>query len=278
MSTSVTTASTRVAGVALRTAGDGEPVLLLHGIGGSSASFAPQLDGPLAGRYRLLAWDAPGYGGSADPPSGMDGEAALDHLADTAAAVIDACGGYAAVVGVSWGGVIATRLALRHPGAVRALVLADSSRGSGRTPAGRAGMRRRGQELAAVGAETFAALRGPRLVAPGADRAVADRIVSIMSGIRPAGHAFAAASMAGADHSRTLADVAAPTLVVVGQHDQVTGVPESLALAEGIPGARFALVCGAGHAANQERPDRFDALVGRFLAGVGQGVEQGVSR
>ncbi|MGH3387832.1 MAG: alpha/beta fold hydrolase, partial [Actinomadura sp.] len=55
----------------------GDPVLLLHGIGGSADSFAGQF-AALSARHRVLAWDAPGYARSADPegPPGMSGYAA----------------------------------------------------------------------------------------------------------------------------------------------------------------------------------------------------------
>ncbi|HWU20053.1 MAG TPA: alpha/beta hydrolase, partial [Nocardioides sp.] len=111
--------------------GAGPAVLCLHGIGSSSAAFEPQID-ELAGELRFLAWDAPGYAASPDPEAPLD----LDAYADAAAAVLrDRADGPTHVLGVSWGGVIAVRLAARHPELVRSLVLADSSRGSGQSPA-----------------------------------------------------------------------------------------------------------------------------------------------
>jgi pimeloyl-ACP methyl ester carboxylesterase len=60
--------------------------------------------------------------------------------------------------------------------------------------------------------------------------------------------------MAATDTAGLLPRLRQPTLVLVGEHDQVTGVPESRLLADRIPGARFHLVPGAGHAAVTERP------------------------
>ena len=236
-----------------------------------------------------MAWDAPGYGCSDEPcppeptadtspeHAGLDRTAldhaaldrtALDRLADAARGVLDAVGAPAHVVGVSWGGVIATRLALRHPDTVRGLVLADSTRGSGRTEAGRRGMAHRVEELAVLGPRAFAALRAPRLLAPGAEPRVRDRVRELMAGVRLPGYALAADSMRATDHSEDLRRIGAPTLVVVGEHDVVTGVAESRAIADAVPGARLAVVEGAGHAANQERPRTFDTIVGEFLAEV----------
>src|SRR5436190_2165566 len=108
-------------------AGTGPPVLCLHGIGASSVAFTPQFD-ELAADLRLIAWDAPGYANSADP----DGAPGLDGYADAAAQVAkERADGPVHVLGVSWGGVIAVRLANRHPALVRSLILADSTRGSG---------------------------------------------------------------------------------------------------------------------------------------------------
>jgi pimeloyl-ACP methyl ester carboxylesterase len=60
--------------------------------------------------------------------------------------------------------------------------------------------------------------------------------------------------MAGSDTSSLLPGITTPTLVIVGEHDEVVGVAESELLARTIPGARLHIVRGAGHAALSERP------------------------
>jgi 3-oxoadipate enol-lactonase len=257
--------------VAARVAGSGPAVLLLHGIGGSAASFAAQ-QGALDG-FTTIAWEAPGYGASADP-AGSGAEPA-DWYARAAVNLLHGLGhDRAHVVGVSWGGVIATRIALRYPETLLSLTLAGSSRGSGRTPDGRAAMLRRIDDLAARGPAEFAARRGPNLLRPGAPTAVAERVVALMAQVRLPGYRGAAAMMAATDHSADLGQVRVPTLVLVGEHDRVTGVPESEALAAGIPGARFAVLPGGGHAVNQENPLAFNAALGRFLGQVERGQVQ----
>lgn len=236
---------------------DGPLLLCLHGIGSSSAAFAPQLDA-LAAHARVVAWDAPGYGRSPDPDGPLD----LDGFADAAAGVIRSYGVPAHVLGVSWGGVIAVRLATRHPELVASLVLADSSAGSGADEAKAAGMRARAGELAALGPRAFAERRGPRLVSDLAPAALVERVVDTMAGaVRLPGYGYAAEAMAGADLRPELSAVTAPALVVCGDRDTVTGVEASQVLAGGLHRTAFVIVKDAGHLANQERPARFNAWV-----------------
>lgn len=242
--------------------GPGDPVLLLHGIGGSADSFAGQF-AALSAHRRVLAWDAPGYARSPAPEQapGMTGYAAA-----AAALLRERDAVPADVVGVSWGGVIATRLALEHPDVVRSLVLVDSTRGSGRTPEQAAAMRRRADELADVGPEAFAKARAPKLVSAEAPHELAERVAAAMArSIRLPGYAYAAASMAETDHDDVLGRISVPTLVIAGDRDVVTGVTESEAIAAAVPGARFEVIEGAGHLSNVERPQEFNRLVLEFL-------------
>ncbi|MFF8846334.1 alpha/beta fold hydrolase [Streptomyces sp. NPDC015127] len=244
------------AGVHVEEAGDRGPLLLcLHGIGSSSAAFAPQL-AALSSRLRVVAWDAPGYGKSPDPAAALT----LDDYADAAAAVIRERGTSAHVLGVSWGGVIALRLATRHPGLVASLIVADSSPGSGTDETRAAAMRARATELAELGPRAFAEARGPRLVSPGAPEDLVRRVVDTMAdAVRLPGYAYAAESMASADLRAELPSVAAPTLVLCGDQDTVTGPGAGQAIAGAVPRTAYVIVKDAGHLANQEQPGRFNA-------------------
>ncbi|MDQ1006250.1 3-oxoadipate enol-lactonase [Streptomyces sp. V4I23] len=245
-----------LADVHVEEAGDRGPLLLcLHGIGSSSAAFAPQL-AELSARLRVVAWDAPGYGKSPDPATALT----LDDFADAAAAVIRERGTGAHVLGVSWGGVIALRLATRHPGLVTSLIVADSSPGSGTDRAKAEGMRARAVELAELGPRAFAEARGPRLVSPGAPDDLVRRVVDTMAdSVRLPGYAYAAESMASADLRVELPTVAVPTLVLCGDQDTVTGPEASQAIAGSVPRTAYVIVKDAGHLANQEQPGRFNA-------------------
>ena len=241
----------------------GDPLLLcLHGIGSCADAFAGQA--PLAatcGRH-LVAWDAPGYRHSPDP----DRAFTLDDWADAAADVIRANGGAADVLGVSWGGVTATRLVLRHPELVRKLILADSSTGSADAPARAEAMRGRATDVESLGLERFARSRAPRLLTPDAPSELIDTAAQMMiDSVRMPIYQWACDSMADTDHTDRLAEIDAPTLVVVGDQDIVTPPERSQALAAGIPNAQLATIADAGHLANQQRPEAFNAVVADFL-------------
>lgn len=100
-------------------AGEGEPVLLVHGLGGAAANWLALAPLLLPGR-RLLVPELPGHGGSSPLPAAPSLNAYADRLAS-------ALEGPAAVIGHSLGGAIALRLAIRRPELVSALVLAGAA-------------------------------------------------------------------------------------------------------------------------------------------------------
>ena len=109
--------------------GSGEPLLLLHGLGGSAANWVEVLPAVVE-RFRCLVLDLPGHAGSAPLPRG----AGVTDFAGVAADLLEAEDGAGALVaGHSFGGLVALRLAARRPDLVRALLLAaPAGIGSGR--------------------------------------------------------------------------------------------------------------------------------------------------
>ena len=112
-------------------AGRGPPLVLLHGIGSGAASFRCQLE-MLSARFRVVAWDAPGYGGSTRfataPPDASLYAAALDSW--LGALGIDRCH----LVGQSLGTLIAARFAAEQPERVLSLTLVGIAKGHARLP------------------------------------------------------------------------------------------------------------------------------------------------
>ncbi|OUZ09315.1 hypothetical protein BHE97_11050 [Aeromicrobium sp. PE09-221] len=245
------------------------PILLLHGIGGRADAFSAMGELLAEAGWTAVAWDAPGYGASPDPPDDVLGTDSPGAYVEAVVRLLDRLGAETAhLVGVSWGGVIATHVAARVSGRVASLTLIDSTRGSGTAEEKAAGMRARVDELIEFGGPAFAARRAPRLLADGVEPAIAAEVADHMGRVRLPGYRGAAEMMAQSDTGQLLPTLRVPTLVVVGDEDRVTGVDESRLLAREIPGARYAEITGAGHAASQERPVEVTAELLTFLSGL----------
>ena len=107
-------------------AGAGPPLLFISGTGGDLRAKPNVFDGPLAKSFDLVGYDQRGLGRSSKP----DHDYTMADYADDAAGLLDALGWASAkVVGVSFGGMVAQELALRHPAKVERLVLACTSPG-----------------------------------------------------------------------------------------------------------------------------------------------------
>ena len=248
--------------IAYRRAGQGPPLVLLHGIGGNAGQWAHQLGG-LAGEFTVVAWDAPGYGGSADP----EGAWAMADYADHLAGLLDVLGlAGVHLLGQSWGGVLAQEFYRRHPERVASLLLVNTF-GAGMQPEAerQASLEGRLRALETMTPAEMAARRAPLLVAPGTSAAVLAEVEAMLAEIHPAGYRVAAIALAEADARDVLPRVAVPVLVVAGDYDTVVPPAASEALRDAIPGAGFAVVAGTGHLSSQERPDAFNALVRDFL-------------
>ena len=111
--------------------GDQPSVLFISGSGGDLRNKPNQFDSPLAAAFQLLCYDQRGLGQSAKP----DGRYTMADYADDAAALLDALEiERIAVIGVSFGGMVAQEFVLRHPDRVTAMVLACTSSGGAGAP------------------------------------------------------------------------------------------------------------------------------------------------
>jgi len=249
--------------VAWREAGSGPLVLFLGGLGMTRTGFDPQL-AALGSRYRCVAWDMPGYGASPPPPEGLS----FALLADAAAGLIETLGEASAhVAGLSMGGQVALHTALRHPGRVRSLALLDSSPAFGLDGTDPEAWKRLRLDRLDAG-ETPASMAEPVLrsvMAPDADdRAVAAAVAS-MSRISAAGLRAAIECVPSHDVQARLGEIAAPTLVLVGERDEETPLPYAEALAAGIAGARLQIIPAAVHISNLEAPEAVNIALREHL-------------
>jgi 3-oxoadipate enol-lactonase len=242
-------------------AGSGEapPIVFLHGVGSDKSVWRPQL-AHFAAERRAIAFDYPGYGDSDPAPEGTtrDDYAEAIHSAMHALSVERAH-----VCGLSLGGVVAIALCHAVPNHCASLILADSF---AQHPDGQAIYDR--SRAGSTDLRAMAEARVDVLLAQPADPAVRSDVVETMARIDPAAYRIGAAAVWLADQGERAHHIRVPTLVVCGSEDQVTPPALSLALTQLIPGARSELIDGAGHIANLERPDAFNALVGAFIGKV----------
>jgi pimeloyl-ACP methyl ester carboxylesterase len=245
-----------------RRAGTGRPMILLHGIGSGSGSFVHQLEA-LCGDFQLIAWDAPGYGGSDDPPGPQ-----IDHYVTALKHLLDALRvRRAVVVGHSLGALIGARLAFRHPETVSGLVLASPAAGHARLPAdvAQAKYRTRLDRFEQLGIQDHATTRAPALLSATAD---AEQIALVAHGmrlLRPDGYRAAARILRDGDLISDVARISAPALVVCGTGDTITPPDGARRIAAAFPDpAPYHDIPEAGHAVYIEAPEEFSGHIRTF--------------
>jgi pimeloyl-ACP methyl ester carboxylesterase len=244
-------------------AGDGPPLVMLHGIGGNATQFRHQMDA-LADSRTVIAWDAPGYGASGDP-----GDEWL--MADYAAALagfLDGLGlDQVTLLGQSWGGVLAQTFIGHYPERVTALILSDTSMGGRSQPESErlASLNARLAALESMSPAELAAARAPAIVGPNPSADILAEAETMMAQIRPTGYRRAAIALAEADTRPVHATINVPTLVITGEHDRIVPPPTGAALQAAIPGAQLVTIAGVGHLSGQEDPASYNAALRAFL-------------
>jgi pimeloyl-ACP methyl ester carboxylesterase len=249
--------------IAFATAGEGPPLVLLHGGWGDSRHWRGQLEG-LSGDFALSAWDTPGCGRSSDPPAAWG----MPDYADCLAAWLDAAGiERPHVLGLSWGGALALELYGRHPHVPASLVLAGAYAGWAGSLAPEVVAERVARAEAELGRppKEWAASYLPGLLTDAAPTGLADELVAIMGDVRPEGSRTMLRAMAKADLRDVLPHIDVPTLLVYGELDVRSPLRVAEELHAGIPGSQLVVIPGTGHLACAERPEDFNAAVRRFL-------------
>jgi pimeloyl-ACP methyl ester carboxylesterase len=252
-----------------------ETILLLHGLGGSRASWEPQMAG-LSQRHRVIAWDLPGYGES----KALEGQTTFTALADAVAELVELSGEPAVhLVGISFGGMIAQYTAARHPSVVASLTLLATSPKFGldgtqpdQWRAARLAPLDEGLEPADIAERVLAMLAGPNI----STAAMAGQIAA-MSRISSAALRRSIDCLVTHDSRAILPTIVAPTLCLVGDLDDETPPAYAMAVADLIPGARLWLIEGAGHLLNVEAPDAVNDAILDHIARVGADLDRSSS-
>ncbi|HEY3011631.1 MAG TPA: alpha/beta fold hydrolase [Gemmatimonadales bacterium] len=253
--------------LAVEVRGEGPAILFVHGYPLDRTIWREQVDA-LEG-YHRIAPDLRGMGQSDAPDLGYS----MAIYAADLAALLDVLGvGEVVLCGLSMGGYIAFEFLRNWRSRVRGLVLMDT-RAEADTPEGR-----RARDAAAAtaregGAAAVAEAMLPKMLAPATlaeHLNTVERVRALMAGMPVAGIIGALAAMRDRAGSESLLPTLAgvPTLIVVGEADSLTPPDQARAMAEAIPGARFAVIPGAGHLPPVEQPSATTERLREFLSSL----------
>jgi 3-oxoadipate enol-lactonase len=253
-------------GVAYDDAGEGTPLLFVHGFPHHRKLWAPQLRA-LAGHSRAIALDVPGFG-----ESDMPEKFAIDAWADGLVRFLDALKIERAVVaGLSMGGYITLALWRHHRERVLALVLADTRAGADTEE----GKQKRRETIELARREGPVAVA--RALLPGmVGKSTRDREPAVVATMRAMLESTSVDSIVGAseammnraDAMDLLPTIGVPTLIIVGEEDVLTPPKEARAMHGAIRGSRLEIIPAAGHVSNVERPAAFNHILTEFIDGL----------
>jgi pimeloyl-ACP methyl ester carboxylesterase len=263
--------------VAYREAGAGIPLVLLHGIGASSASWLYQLEAfgaamPSPGdprACRVLAWDAPGYGGSA--PLKMAAPRAADYAHALASWLSALSIDRAVIVGHSLGALMGAAFAARYSGSVLSLITISPAAGYGSAPPDvrTEKLESRLAMLETLGPRGMAEMRSANLCGPDAAPAARAWVAWNMARIVPEGYRQATHMLADGDLATDLVGFGRADLehMAVGSQDGVT-TPASCERLARAAGIGLEVLPELGHACHIEAPDRVNAWIRQCMPPV----------
>ena len=239
------------------------PLVFLHGIGGAARAWRRQI-AAFGDRYRAVAWDMPGYGGSL-PLANVS----IATLADALQDFLQKIGTQRPIlVGHSIGGMIVQQWLIQHPRTAAAVVLAQTSPAFGMAEGdwqkqfieARLGPLDRGETM-----KTLAPSLVKELVGDGPDPGGMDIARDCMGSVPEASYRAMILALLGFDQRKALANISVPTLVLSGSKDKNAPAPMMAKMATYIPSSTYVELEGAGHLVNLERPKAFDAALDQFL-------------
>jgi 3-oxoadipate enol-lactonase len=247
--------------------GSGPPIVLLHPFPANHEFWLP-IAPMLASRYRLIMPDLRGHGES----SLGDGPATMQKHAADIAHVMDATGvDRAPLIGVSIGGYAIFEFWRRYRDRATALVLCNT-KAQADTPEGRANRLQTADDVLQRGSEPFFEGMAQRLLGETTRRSRPDLVEGALRMMRKMSAEDVAGVQRGMadrpDSVPTLKTITVPTLIITGDEDIMTGVPEAELMKQQIPGSQMKIVAKAGHYSPWEQPEEVGRLLRQFLDSV----------
>jgi 3-oxoadipate enol-lactonase len=238
-------------------AGAGWPVVLLHAFPLTADMWRPQLEAVPSG-WRFIA---PDYMSSTAIT--MD-----DYAADVFALMDGLTLADAVIGGLSMGGYVTFAMHRLEPDRFTGMVLADT-RSQADTPQGRDGRVKLREILATDGPRGVAGQMLPKLLSEAARQDGSEALRqtrAMIEGAAPAAiDAAIGALMSRPDSTPGLSQIACSTIVIVGEHDEITPVADAEALQRAIGRSTLTVIPGAGHLASLEQPAAFSRGLADFL-------------
>ncbi len=254
--------------ITYREKGRGPALMFVHGLGGGSAAWGDQFEA-FSDRYRVIAWDGPGYGRSGDF---LKETPMVSDYVDVLARFLDAIAVEGAhLVGHSFGGIIVASYNRRFPPRVLSLTLLQAVTGSGGLEPGKLQElnKARRAQVESMAPKDFAEFRARKALAAGASPALVARAAEVSYSVRSRGYLQAYQAMCAANIFDELAEIAEPVLVIAGENDSTAPQENCRSIAEAVSGSRFYTIEGTGHVIYMEAPERLNACLGEFLTGTG---------
>ncbi|MFM0060203.1 alpha/beta hydrolase [Paraburkholderia phytofirmans] len=236
-------------------------IVCLHGIGSSSAGYRAQFAG-LSHRFRVIAWNAPGFGAST--PLAM-AEPHADDYAELLLSLLDRlqCTRMAILVGSSWGSVIAMAFAARHPERLERLVLSAPN-----TARGRLTGKARDDALARMlesGSKRDEASRDAvvaRLLPPDAPLQVRERVAVLRDAVTADGWPQAVRMLFSVHTPSVVGGIQCPIDMLAGARDTLAPIDQhALPLCAAAPWIRLHVFEDCAHMLKLEAPTRFNSIV-----------------
>ena len=256
-------------GTAYSVAGEGDALVLIHGVGMNRGVWAPQVDA-LQDSFRVVSYDMLGHGASRLPTAFP----VLDEYAAQLAALLDHLQiDVAHVVGHSMGSLIALEFALQYPARVASVVALNAV--YDRTPTQRAAVMQRAASLEGGGLEQpsidATVARWFDDPVPGHLAQVAELVRSLLETVNPEGYARTYRLFASSDqaHVGRLPQLTVPALFMTGECDPNSSPAMSHSMATAAPRGRAEIIANERHMMNVTAPAIVNQRLVQFIRGVG---------